>query len=60
MLVILIHQMGRGLKRLVRHSSRPVLVRSGDCPYNQPALHLSCETPYLFLPFDDVGAKFAT
>ena len=32
MLLILIHQMGRGLKRLVRHSSRPVLVRSGDRP----------------------------
>ena len=30
MLVILIHQKGRELKRLVRHSSRPVLMRSGD------------------------------
>ena len=30
MLVILIHQKGGGLKRLVRHSSRPVFMRSGD------------------------------
>jgi hypothetical protein len=30
MLVILIHQKGRGLKRLMRHSSRPVFMRSGD------------------------------
>jgi hypothetical protein len=30
MLVILIHQKGRGLKRLMRHSSHPVFMRSGD------------------------------
>lgn len=30
MLIILIHQKGRGLKRLMRHSSRPVFMRSGD------------------------------
>jgi hypothetical protein len=32
MLVILIHQKGGGLKRLVRHSYLPVSVRSGDRP----------------------------
>lgn len=30
MLLKLIHQNGRGLKRLMRHSSRPVFMRSGD------------------------------
>ena len=30
MLVILIHEKGRGLKRLARHSSRPVFMQSGD------------------------------
>ena len=34
MLGILIHQKGRGLKRLMRHSSSPVFMRSG----NRPAL----------------------
>jgi hypothetical protein len=32
MLGILIHQTGLGLKRLMRHSSSPVFMRSGDRP----------------------------
>jgi hypothetical protein len=48
MLVILIHQRGRELKRLVRHSFHPVLVRSGDCAtFANVGSHIRhCLAPY--------------